>query len=71
MCQIISLSRQSYSWYVYSPYLLILASNIVNRLYEHVRDKDAQVAASAIHALEEILRTEGGIAVNKAMVRVG
>lgn len=40
---------------------------IVNRLYEMIRDRDAQVVANAIQALNEILSQDGGIVVNQKM----
>src|SRR5690606_12381094 len=41
---------------------------LVNSLYELLRDRDTQVIANAIFALNEILAAEGGVAINKNIV---
>lgn len=43
-------------------------SGLVNKLYEMIRDSDPVVVVDSLLALEEILRTEGGIVLNKRIV---
>ena len=43
-------------------------SDLVDVLYNMLRDKDAQVITNAMVALNEILRSEGGMAVNRQIV---
>ncbi|KAF9976932.1 AP-4 complex subunit beta-1 [Actinomortierella ambigua] len=47
----------------------VLESEIVDRLYQLIRDRDGQVAVNAILALETILKEEGGMVLNQAMAR--
>ncbi|KAF9582089.1 AP-4 complex subunit beta-1 [Lunasporangiospora selenospora] len=47
--------------------LFVLESEIVDRLYGLLRDRDAQVVISSIMALEAILVDEGGLVVNQAI----
>ncbi|XP_053396052.1 AP-4 complex subunit beta-1-like isoform X2 [Mercenaria mercenaria] len=43
-------------------------SGIINRLYELIRDSDPIVTVDSLLALEEILKNEGGIVLNKKIV---
>ncbi|KAG0358936.1 AP-4 complex subunit beta-1 [Gamsiella multidivaricata] len=45
--------------------IFVLESEIVDKLYEMLRDRDTQVAVNAILALETILADEGGIVINQ------
>ncbi|KAF9983591.1 AP-4 complex subunit beta-1 [Mortierella antarctica] len=47
--------------------MFVLESEIVDRLYGLIRDRDTQVIVSAILALERILVDEGGIVINQAL----
>ncbi|CAO3564057.1 unnamed protein product [Mortierella alpina] len=47
--------------------MFVLESEIVDRLYGLIRDRDTQVIVSAILALERILGDEGGIVINQAL----
>ncbi|KAG0197013.1 AP-4 complex subunit beta-1, partial [Mortierella sp. GBA30] len=47
--------------------MFVLESEIVDRLYGLLRDRDTQVIVSAILALERILVDEGGIVINHAI----
>ena len=40
---------------------------VVNELYSMLRDNDPVVMVNCLRALEEILKEEGGVAVNKAI----
>jgi len=46
----------------------VLESSIVDSLYDMIRDPDTLVIANAIQSLDEILKDEGGIATNKALL---
>ncbi|KAF9956389.1 AP-4 complex subunit beta-1 [Mortierella alpina] len=48
-------------------YMFVLESEIVDKLYGLLRDRDTQVVVSAILALEHILVDEGGIVINQAI----
>ena len=43
-------------------------TNIVDRLYQMIRDPDSLVSQNAISALNEILQDEKGIAINTKMI---
>jgi len=43
-------------------------SDIVNTLYTMLRDRDAQVVANCVCALNEVLAAEGGMAINKPII---
>jgi vesicle coat complex subunit len=43
-------------------------SDLVDVLYNMLRDKDTQVMTNALVALNEILRSEGGMAINKLII---
>jgi len=43
-------------------------SDLVDILYNMLRDKDAMVVANALHTLNEVLASEGGMALNSAIV---
>lgn len=43
-------------------------SGLVNKLYELIRDPDPIVAVNCLLALEEILKSEGGVVLNRKMV---
>ncbi len=43
-------------------------SDLVDTLYNLLRDRDAQVVANCITSLNEILAEEGGMAVNQAII---
>lgn len=45
-----------------------LESGIINKLYEMIRDSDPIVTVNCLIALEEILKNEGGIVLNKKMI---
>jgi AP-4 complex subunit beta-1 len=47
---------------------VIKESDLVDVLYNMLRDKDPQVITNSMVALNEILRTEGGMAVNKTII---
>eukprot|EP01017_Pseudomicrothorax_dubius_P016528 TRINITY_DN1875_c0_g2_i6.p1 TRINITY_DN1875_c0_g2~~TRINITY_DN1875_c0_g2_i6.p1 ORF type:complete len:411 (-),score=128.24 TRINITY_DN1875_c0_g2_i6:134-1366(-) len=47
---------------------LIRNSNIIDTLYGLIKDPDNQVATNAIIALDEILESEGGIAISQKMI---
>jgi len=47
----------------------IRETSIVDMLYNMLRDRDTQVVANAICALNEILRSEGGMAVNELLMK--
>jgi len=47
---------------------LLKDSDLVNILYNVIKDKDCLVVVNAIHALNEILADEGGMAVNTKIV---
>ncbi|KAF9285161.1 AP-4 complex subunit beta-1 [Mortierella alpina] len=48
-------------------HMFVLESEIVDKLYGLIRDRDTQVIISAILALERILVDEGGIVINQAL----
>jgi vesicle coat complex subunit len=41
---------------------------IINRLYELIRDRDPLVVINALHSLDEILESEGGVVVNQKVM---
>eukprot|EP01127_Copromyxa_protea_P010507 TRINITY_DN2556_c0_g2_i2.p1 TRINITY_DN2556_c0_g2~~TRINITY_DN2556_c0_g2_i2.p1 ORF type:complete len:772 (-),score=212.70 TRINITY_DN2556_c0_g2_i2:37-2103(-) len=41
---------------------------IINRLYELIRDRDPLVVINALHSLDEILESEGGVVINQKIV---
>ena len=47
----------------------LIESGIVDKLYSLIRDQDPVVAVNCLLALEEILAQEGGVVVNKGMVK--
>lgn len=47
---------------------LIQRSDIVDRLYRMIKDNDPLVIINAISALNEILNSEGGIAISGKMI---
>ena len=47
----------------------ILEHSLVDKLYTMIRDPDPIVVTNTLHALNEILKTEGGVVVNHAIVR--
>eukprot|EP01097_Dermamoeba_algensis_P000796 TRINITY_DN1285_c0_g1_i1.p1 TRINITY_DN1285_c0_g1~~TRINITY_DN1285_c0_g1_i1.p1 ORF type:complete len:788 (+),score=179.45 TRINITY_DN1285_c0_g1_i1:96-2459(+) len=46
----------------------IRETGVINKLYDMIRDRDGQVVTNAIHSLDEILKDEGGMAVNKPIM---
>eukprot|EP00743_Colponemidia_sp_Colp-15_P002288 GILK01002479.1.p1 GENE.GILK01002479.1~~GILK01002479.1.p1 ORF type:complete len:794 (-),score=148.65 GILK01002479.1:161-2542(-) len=46
----------------------VKGANMVDTMYNSLRDADTQVITNAIYALNEMLAEEGGMAVNKAIV---
>jgi len=46
----------------------LVQHDVVNTLYNMLRDRDAQVVANCICALNEILQLEGGMAINKPII---
>ena len=46
----------------------LVENDVVNTLYNMLRDRDAQVVANCICALNEILQLEGGMAINKPII---
>ena len=48
--------------------VLIAESDFVNQLYNMVRDSDAKVVANCLVVLNEIMREEGGVAINKKLI---
>ena len=46
----------------------ITHSDLVDTLYTMLRDRDAQVVANCICALNEVLQMEGGMAINKPII---
>ena len=46
----------------------VVQLDVVNTLYNMLRDRDAQVVANCICALNEILQLEGGMAINKPIM---
>ena len=46
----------------------LVEADVVNVLYNMLRDRDAQVVANCICALNEILQLEGGMAINKPII---
>ena len=46
----------------------VFHSDIVDTLYKMLRDRDPQVVANCICALDEILKTEGGMVINKQII---
>lgn len=42
-------------------------ATVVNELYSLLRDSDPVVVVNCLRALEEILKEEGGVAVNKSI----
>lgn len=51
-----------------SPQLLLMIlpdASVVNELYSLLRDPDPVVMVNCLRALEEILKEEGGVAINK------
>ena len=46
----------------------LVEGDVVNTLYNMLRDRDAQVVANCICALNEILQMEGGMAINKPII---
>lgn len=51
------------------PITLSVAADaaVVNELYSLLRDPDPVVMVNCLRALEEILKEEGGVAINKAI----
>ena len=47
---------------------MITDLDVVNKLYDMLRDRDPQVVANCICALNEILQSEGGMAINKPII---
>ena len=45
-----------------------MQNDVVNTLYNMLRDRDAQVVSNCICALNEILQSEGGMAINKPII---
>ena len=48
--------------------VLVQESDFVNQLYNMVRDSDAKVVANCLVVLNEIMREEGGVAINKKLI---
>ena len=48
--------------------VLIQESDFVNQMYNMVRDSDANVVANCLVVLNEIMREEGGVAINKKLI---
>lgn len=46
----------------------IRGTEIIDKLYDMLRDRDAQVVANVVNCLNEILQDEGGMALNKSIV---
>ena len=46
------------------PPFLLLELNLVDILYQMLRDKDPQVVSNCISVLDEVLAKEGGIVLN-------
>ena len=46
----------------------LVEGDVVNTLYNMLRDRDAQVVANCICALNEVLQMEGGMAINKPII---
>lgn len=46
----------------------IRGTEIIDKLYDMLRDRDAQVVANVVNVLNEILRDEGGMVLNKSIV---
>jgi len=46
----------------------LVQGDVVNTLYNMLRDRDAQVVSNCICALNEILQHEGGMAINKLII---
>lgn len=46
-------------------HLCLLDGSIVNELYALLRDPDPVVVVNCLRALEEILKDEGGVVINK------
>ena len=44
------------------------AAELVDTLYKMIRDRDPQVVANSICALDEVLRSEGGMMINKQII---
>jgi vesicle coat complex subunit len=48
--------------------VMIQESDFVNQLYNMVRDADAKVVTNCLVVLNEIMREEGGVAINKKLI---
>ena len=48
--------------------VVIEESDFVNQMYNMVRDSDAKVVANCLVVLNEIMREEGGVAINKKII---
>ena len=52
------------SCFNYSPINFLAELNLVDVLYQMLRDKDPQVVSNCISVLNEVLANEGGIVLN-------
>lgn len=47
---------------------VIKESELIDTLYNMLKDRDPQVVANCIHVLDEIMREEGGMAINQPII---
>ena len=76
--QVINLGLQDHSPYVRKTAVIGViklamvapecAAELVDTLYKMLRDRDPQVVANSICALDEVLRSEGGMLINKQII---